>query len=85
MFQKSRLRGEVILVNDGSEDETLQMANEAASKHRWLRVSQSSHQSGHDCRSGYRFFCWPAAKYLLLMAGRSSVYAGGNTQNGSEN
>ena len=37
MFKKSRLRGEVIIVNDGSTDDTLRQAQEASSKYRWLR------------------------------------------------
>ena len=68
MFQKSRLRGEVILVNDGSEDETLQRANEAASKNRWLRVIShrtnrgmtAALDTGFSAARGKILLLWPA-------------------------
>lgn len=68
MFQKSRLMGEVIIVNDGSEDDTLQKANDAAYKHRWLRVIShrtnrgmtAALDTGFSLARGKILLIWPA-------------------------
>lgn len=68
MFHRSRLRGEVILVNDGSEDDTLQKANEAAARYRWLRVLShrtnrgltAALDTGFSAARNQIFMLWPA-------------------------
>lgn len=68
MFQKSRLRGEVIIVNDGSTDDTLRQAQEASSKYRWLRVIShktnrgmtAALETGFGMARGTTLLLWPA-------------------------
>jgi dolichol-phosphate mannosyltransferase len=68
MFRQSRLRGEVILVNDGSTDETQQQAQQAASKYRWLRLVKhktnrgmtAALETGFSMARGRTLILWPA-------------------------
>lgn len=68
MFKKSRLRGEVIIVNDGSTDDTLRQAQEASSKYRWLRVIShktnrgmtAALETGFSMARGTTLLLWPA-------------------------
>ncbi len=68
MLSRTRLPAEVILVDDGSDDQTLSVAQQAARRFRWLRVL--SHQrnrgltaaleTGFNAARGRYFVFWPA-------------------------
>ena len=68
MFQKSRLRGEVIIVDDGSTDATLGKAQEAAGRYRFIRVVNhkvnrgltAALETGFSIARGKILLLWPA-------------------------
>ena len=68
MLRKSRLKCEVIIVDDGSEDQTLQYAQQAARQKRWLKVLShprnrgltAALETGFNHAHGRIFVFWPA-------------------------
>jgi glycosyltransferase involved in cell wall biosynthesis len=68
MFHRSRLKGEVIIVNDGSTDDTLQRANEATKRYRFLRIVShkvnrgltAALETGFALARGKILLLWPA-------------------------
>lgn len=56
MFRESGLHGELVLVNDGSTDETLAVANELAAAHDFLRVMSYQPNRGltHALETGFK-------------------------------
>ncbi len=68
MFRESRLDGEVLLVDDGSTDKTLELARESQKKYPFLKALPSkTHQGltsalqrGFDNATGDIYLFWPA-------------------------
>jgi len=68
MLRRSRLKCEVIIVDDGSEDQTLQYAQQAARRKRWLKVLShprnrgltAALETGFNYARGRIFVFWPA-------------------------
>ncbi len=68
MLRKSNLKCEVIIVDDGSEDQTLQFAQQAARRRRWLKVLShprnrgltAALETGFNFAQGRIFVFWPA-------------------------
>lgn len=68
MISRTRLPAEVIIVDDGSEDQTLQFARDEARRHRFLRVFSHGRnmglttalETGFNQARGSIFVFWPA-------------------------
>lgn len=67
-FDSGRLSGEVILVDDGSQDDTYQVARAGAAQYRWLRVKRhqgnlgltAALKTGFDAARCDLMLFWPA-------------------------
>lgn len=67
-FNTGKLSGEVILVDDGSSDDTYQVARAGAAQHRWLRVKRhpvnlgltAALKTGFDAARYDLMLFWPA-------------------------
>jgi glycosyltransferase involved in cell wall biosynthesis len=68
MMERSHLPAEVIIVDDGSEDQTLQFAQDEAHRHRFIRVIPHKRhlgltaalETGFNAARGQIFTFWPA-------------------------